>query len=100
MTGLICGKLTKKELVERAKELLRLVGLTDEEINRKPTELSGGQQQRVTIARALMNNPKIILADEPTGNIDSKMIMDLLKKISREEGIQIFLVTHYQRFLS
>lgn len=103
ITGLILGKLKKKELVVRAKELLHLVGLTDDEIKRKPNELSGGQQQRVAIARALMNNPKIILADEPTGNLDSKnskMIMDLLKKISQEEGIQIFLVTHDQSFLS
>lgn len=103
IAGLILGKLKNKDLVVRAKELLLLVGLTEEEIARKPNQLSGGQQQRVAIARALMNKPKIILADEPTGNLDSKnskMIMDLLKKISQEEGIQVFLVTHDQSFLS
>jgi len=83
------------EREERAKELLTEVGLGDRIYN-KSTELSGGQQQRVAIARALANDPEVILADEPTGNLDSKtgqMVMEYLKKLHKE-GKTIIMVTH------
>lgn len=86
----------KRERTKRAKELLKLVGM-EERINHTPDELSGGQKQRVAIARALGNHPAIILADEPTGALDSKtgrMIMDLFHKLNRENGITIVLITH------
>jgi putative ABC transport system ATP-binding protein len=84
------------ERKKRATELLELVGL-GERLNHKPTELSGGQQQRVAIARALANDPKVILADEPTGNLDSKMgnvVIEFLTKLNKENGKTIILVTH------
>ena len=86
----------KKERVKRAMELLRLTGL-DGKFNRKPLTLSGGEQQRVAIARALINNPTIILADEPTGNLDSKTgyeIFSLLRRLSEERKTTVIVVTH------
>lgn len=97
MLALEYGGYPKKERAARASELLDSVGITDQEQKRKPGKLSGGQQQRVSIARALANQPSIILADEPTGNLDSetgKKIFDLLHTLSRRENTTIIAVTH------
>ena len=86
----------EKERVYTATKLLELVELGDR-INHKPTELSGGQQQRVAIARALSNNPDVIIADEPTGNLDSKTgtnVLDFLHKLHKKENKTIVMVTH------
>lgn len=86
----------QRERTLRAKELLELVGM-GERMQHNPNELSGGQKQRVAIARAMANDPAIILADEPTGALDSKtgrMVMDLFHRLHREEGKTIVLITH------
>jgi putative ABC transport system ATP-binding protein len=85
-----------KKMEERALELLKSVGLEDK-INQRPTKLSGGQRQRVAIARALVNHPSIILADEPTGALDSKtgdLILNLLKDLHKKENVTLVMVTH------
>lgn len=95
---LIFSGISKKERIERAKSMLEKVGLADR-MNHKPSELSGGQQQRVSIARALINNPSVILADEPTGNLDSKTtieILDLLKELNKNFNTTFVVVTHSQ----
>ena len=86
----------QRERINRAKELLAMVGMADR-INHQPNELSGGQKQRVSIARAMANDPAIILADEPTGSLDSKtgrMVMDIFHKLNREQGKTVILITH------
>ncbi|MBN1175075.1 ABC transporter ATP-binding protein [Candidatus Woesearchaeota archaeon] len=96
MLPLIFQGVNAVERERRANELLKLVELEDRQ-NHKPSELSGGQQQRVAIARALAVNPEVILADEPTGNLDSKTggtVMDFLKKLHKENGTTIVMVTH------
>lgn len=86
----------KKERIERAKYYLEMVGMQDR-MSHRPDELSGGQKQRVSIARAMTNNPSIILADEPTGALDSRTgrkIMDIFHKLNRDQGKTIVLITH------
>jgi putative ABC transport system ATP-binding protein len=93
---MLYAKVPRKERTKRAKELLELVGM-GERMGHKPDELSGGQKQRVAIARAMANDPSIILADEPTGALDSKTgrkIMDLFHKLNKEQGKTIVLITH------
>ena len=93
---LLYRKMPAKERTRLAKEVLERVGLSHR-MRHMPTQLSGGQCQRVGIARAIVGNPEIILADEPTGNLDSKMgaeVMELLHKLNKEDGRTIVMVTH------
>ncbi len=93
---LVYAGISGRQRRQRAEESLTLVGLGDR-LDHKPNELSGGQQQRVAIARALINRPAMILADEPTGNLDtktSKEIMELFQNLNREKGMTIIFVTH------
>lgn len=89
--------ISREERKKRAQELLENVGLKDR-INHKPAELSGGQQQRVAVARALANNPRFLLMDEPTGNVDSKTAREIITLIKtlNEDGVTIIMVTHDQ----
>ncbi len=99
MLPLIIGKTKPKLRNEMAEQALNTVGLSERK-NHKPSELSGGQKQRVAIARAIVNSPDIIIADEPTGNLDeknAKMIMELLKEINKK-GVTILMVTHNEGF--
>jgi putative ABC transport system ATP-binding protein len=95
MLPLIYAGVPKSERAEKATQTLAEVGLADR-MDHKPNELSGGQRQRVAVARALVNNPSIILADEPTGNLDSKTSVDIMKLFGHihERGNTIILVTH------
>ena len=90
------GQLSQKEMEDRAMSLLESVGLADKS-HRLGTQLSGGEQQRVAVARALANQPSVILADEPTGNLDHKnsdLVFNLLTRLAKENGQAIVLVTH------
>ncbi|MBS1394004.1 MAG: ABC transporter ATP-binding protein [Christensenellales bacterium] len=93
---MLYAKVPGAERTERAKELLKLVGMEDR-MKHNPDELSGGQKQRVAIARAMANHPAILLADEPTGALDSRtgrLIMDIFHQLNREQGMTIVLITH------
>ncbi|HCD36006.1 ABC transporter ATP-binding protein [Chlorobium phaeovibrioides] len=100
MPMMISGGFSRKEIRERAMELLAMVELTEKHANR-PSQLSGGQQQRVAIARALANNPKVLLGDEPTGNLDSRSadnVYQLFDRLNRELSQTVVVVTHDEDF--
>jgi len=95
LPGLMAGK-PSRSVRKKALELIKAVNLEKFQ-NQFPIKLSGGQMQRVTIARAMVNDPLILFADEPTGDLDSvtgKIVIDLIKKISKEKGTAVVLVTH------
>jgi len=88
--------LPEKEALEKAEEMLKLMGL-EARVDHRPSELSGGEQQRVAMARALINDPKIVLADEPTGNLDTKTgweLVELMRKLNKEKGQTFVMITH------
>ena len=90
------GHISDKEARRRAVEMLGRVGLQDR-MDHEPSQLSGGQQQRVAIARALINQPPVLFADEPTGNLDSHTsneVLEMFRKLNQEDGITIIIVTH------
>jgi putative ABC transport system ATP-binding protein len=98
---LLFASVAKRERLRRAEELLHTVGLAARKDHR-PTELSGGEQQRVAIARALVNQPQILLADEPTGNLDSKtsrQIVEILSELNQRRGLTIVMISHEQHLL-
>ena len=102
MVPLMYGGEKTRNQKERAMEMLAMVGM-EERASHRPNELSGGQKQRVAIARAMINDPAIILADEPTGALDSKtghMVMDLFHRLHEEQGKTIVLITHSQELAS
>lgn len=96
MMPMLIGKQNKTEAANRAEKMLQAVGLSHR-ITHRPSALSGGERQRVAIARALVNNPALVLADEPTGNLDQKTtesIFDLIQQLNQEQNIAFLLVTH------
>ncbi len=100
MPMLVQRRFSKKEIRDRAKQLLDMVGLENKYTN-KPSQLSGGQQQRVAIARALANEPKVLLGDEPTGNLDSRSannVYELFDRLNRELNQTVIVVTHDEEF--
>lgn len=96
MVPLVFARVSPSERRKKAEECLKAVGLQDR-MNHRPGQLSGGQRQRVSIARALANQPEIIIADEPTGNLDSKKgaeIVDLLKELNKNQNLTLLVITH------
>lgn len=99
---LLFADVPKKKRNERAAEILDLVGLYERKDHR-PSELSGGEQQRVAIARALINRPKLLLADEPTGNLDSKtsvQVVQTLARLNKEKGLTVIMISHEENLLA
>lgn len=99
---LLFAEVPKKERIKRSEEILDKVGLLARK-NHRPSELSGGEQQRVAIARALINRPKLLLADEPTGNLDSKtsmQIAEILSDLNKTQGLTIIMISHEENLLN
>lgn len=97
---LMVGEENKKDIIEKAEKVLKDFDLIDRK-DHYPSELSGGEQQRISIARAIVKNPEIILADEPTANLDSlagKKVMELLRELNQKRGITVFIINHEREF--